>query len=188
MRVKFWVLVCLVSLVSMTWTGSVCADQPRARWVLIDTQTHALSVMHDQEPVWTFNAIALGRGGVTPSKVTRDHKTPLGEFRITEVRKSDRFHIFIGLSYPNPVHAKAAHEAGQISDDEFWAVQYATFQGILPPQNTRLGGHIGIHGVGRGDLRIHQQFDWTQGCIALTNEQIEQLQNLVRVGDRVVIQ
>jgi lipoprotein-anchoring transpeptidase ErfK/SrfK len=51
-----------------------------------------------------------------------------------------------------------------------------------------LGGHIGIHGVGRGDLRIHQQFDWTQGCIALTNEQIEQLQNLVRVGDRVVIQ
>ena len=185
MRVKIWVLVCLICL---AWGRSVFAEQPRSRWVSIDTTTHVLSVMDDHEPVWTFDAIAIGRGGVTPSKVARDHKTPLGEFHITEIRKSDSFHIFIGLSYPNSAHAKAAHEAGQISDDEFWAVQYATSQGTLPPQNTRLGGHIGIHGVGRGDLRIHQQFDWTQGCIALTNEQIDQLQSLIRVGDRVLIQ
>lgn len=157
------------------------------RWLLVDTAAHELSVMEGEQPIWTFHRIAIGRAGVTPSKLTRDHKTPLGEFYITEIRKSNMFHLFMELSYPNSAHAKAAHEADRISEDEYWAVQRAISSGLLPPQNTRLGGHIGIHGVGRGDLRIHQQFDWTQGCIALTNQQIEQLQSLVGTGVRVVI-
>ena len=157
------------------------------RWLLVDTQAHELSVMEGEEPIWTFNRIAIGRGGVTPSKLTQDHKTPLGEFYITEIRKSDLFHVFMELSYPNTEHAKAARDAGRISEEEYWAIQRAAWSGLMPPQNTRLGGHIGIHGVGRGDLRIHQRFDWTQGCIALTNQQIEQLRALIGTGARVVI-
>ena len=157
------------------------------RWLLIDTGAHELAVMDGDEPVWVFERIAIGRGGVTRSKLTKDHKTPLGEFYITEIRKSSLFQTFMQLSYPNLSHARAAHEAGRISDEEFWAVEYAGLQGLVPPQNTRLGGQIGIHGVGRGDLSIHRQFDWTQGCIAMTNDQIAQLQSLIGVGARVSI-
>ncbi len=179
-----WVVGVLCGLILSAGSDVFAAP---SRWLLVDTEAHQLSVMEGEEPIWTFNRIAIGRAGVTPAKVTRDQKTPLGEFYITEIRKSPLFDLFMELSYPNPDHAKAAREAGRINEEEFWAIQQATWHGLTPPQNTQLGGHIGIHGVGRGDLRIHQQFDWTQGCIALTNQQIEQLQVLIGTGTRVVI-
>ena len=55
---------------------------------------------------------------MTQSKVTKDHKTPLGEFYITEIRKSGTFQTFMQLSYPNLSHARAAHDAGAISDEQ----------------------------------------------------------------------
>ena len=179
-----WTAGVLLGLLSAL--GSARSATP-PRWLLVDTAAHRLSVMEGEETVRTFNRIAIGRAGVTPAKVARDQKTPLGEFYITDIRKSPLFDLFMELSYPNPEHAKVAHDAGRISADDLWAIQKATLNGMVPPQNTPLGGHIGIHGIGRGDLRIHQQFDWTQGCIALTNQQIEQLQLLIGAGTRVVI-
>ncbi|MCP5245074.1 MAG: L,D-transpeptidase, partial [Burkholderiales bacterium] len=46
---------------------------------------------------------------------------------------------------------------------------------------------IGIHGIGRGDPEIHDQFHWTNGCIALTNEQIDQLGKWLKPGVMVKI-
>ena len=60
-------------------------------------------------------------------------------------------------------------------------------QGQTPPQNTALGGYIGIHGLGNRDPAIHKKMNWTDGCIALTDEQIEQLAQWIDVGTRVVI-
>jgi len=57
----------------------------------------------------------------------------------------------------------------------------------IPPQNTPLGGQIGIHGLGNADSRIHQTFDWTHGCIALTNTQIDHLSQMVETGTVVKI-
>ena len=56
-----------------------------------------------------------------------------------------------------------------------------------PPQNTPLGGQIGIHGLGHANEKIHQVFDWTHGCIALTNPQIDQLSQWVDTGTVVKI-
>jgi len=50
-----------------------------------------------------------------------------------------------------------------------------------------LGGGIGIHGIGRGDLDIHRQYNWTNGCVALDNDQITDLARWIGVGTRVVI-
>ncbi len=67
------------------------------------------------------------------------------------------------------------------------AILRAFQEQAIPPQETPLGGYIGIHGIGRGDPAIHQKFNWTQGCIALTNRQIDDLSKWVHVGMRVVI-
>jgi L,D-peptidoglycan transpeptidase YkuD (ErfK/YbiS/YcfS/YnhG family) len=50
-----------------------------------------------------------------------------------------------------------------------------------------LGGQIGIHGLGSGDIKVHEVFDWTHGCIALTNSQIDHLSQLVDTGTVVKI-
>ncbi len=57
----------------------------------------------------------------------------------------------------------------------------------IPPQNTPLGGQLGIHGLGRGDLDIQRTINWTNGCVALTNHDIRRLGQWVHVGTRVII-
>jgi lipoprotein-anchoring transpeptidase ErfK/SrfK len=56
-----------------------------------------------------------------------------------------------------------------------------------PPQHTPLGGYIGIHGIGNGDTQIHETVNWTNGCVALTNQQIDDLETWVYIGMRVAI-
>ncbi|MDZ7736419.1 MAG: L,D-transpeptidase [Gammaproteobacteria bacterium] len=61
----------------------------------------------------------------------------------------------------------------------------------MPPQNTALGGYIGIHGIGEVNdekiMTFTQGQNWTAGCIALTNEQISELRQFVSIGTRIVI-
>ncbi|TVO65135.1 L,D-transpeptidase [Spiribacter aquaticus] len=59
--------------------------------------------------------------------------------------------------------------------------------GAVPPGRAARG-HIGFHGIGNGDHRVHQAFNWTQGCVAMTNAQIETLMDWVRVGTPVIIE
>jgi len=156
-------------------------------WVLVDTQARTLSVMQGEKPALVFADIAIGRYGATLSKRRGDHMTPLGDFRIAWIREDSPFHRFIGLDYPNLEYARRAHQQGRLSRKEWQAIRQAVAKGRLPPQNTALGGRIGLHGLGRGDPKVHQQFNWTNGCIALTNEQIDQLLTWVGKGTRVSI-
>ena len=76
---------------------------------------------------------------------------------------------------------------GDITEAQWQAIRRASAANRRPPQDTALGGYIGIHGTGDGDLRIHSEYNWTNGCIALTNEQIDRLLDWVRVGTPVEI-
>jgi L,D-transpeptidase catalytic domain len=60
----------------------------------------------------------------------------------------------------------------------------------MPPQDTRLGGSIGIHGIGEETVekvQIHESLDWTRGCIALRNADLHALRPYLDIGTRVVI-
>ncbi len=160
---------------------------PGELWILVDTRSLTLSVMRGEAILVNYDNIAIGSNGATWNKRQGDEKTPLGEFRITEVRRSDRFVIFIAIDYPNLDHAKRALDEQRISMQTYTAVKNAFARGRPPPQETRLGGHIGIHGLGSGDPEIHHSFNWTNGCIALTNAQLAQLLPWIGPGTRVVI-
>lgn len=67
------------------------------------------------------------------------------------------------------------------------AIRRAHKRGEVPPQNTGLGGLIGIHGIGAGDADMHREYNWTNGCVALTNEEIDRLVEWVDVGTLVEI-
>jgi hypothetical protein len=161
--------------------------EPPAVWLLVDTRNMTLSVMRGTETVQTFTGIAIGRFGTTEAKHTLDGKTPLGEFRITRIAEKTSFHRFFGIDYPNLAHARAGLESGRITPAEFAAIRNAHRRQTPPPQHTALGGFIGIHGLGDGDPAIHEDFNWTNGCIAMTNEQMDDLAQWIEEGILVII-
>lgn len=160
---------------------------PGEQWVLIDDKAATLTLYRGNSVVEEFRPISLGRGGATTQRLRGDNATPLGEFRINRFNYDSKWHIFMGVNYPTPVHARMALQNGIYSQADYDAYFDYYRRHRQPPQDTVLGGAIGIHGLGEADPDIHGRYHWTQGCVAVTNSQIERLTELVEVGTRVVI-
>jgi len=134
--------------------------------------------------------IASGKGGKGTKHRRGDSKTPLGVYRISSFKESGRFHFFIQLDYPNLIDAWYGYKNQIIDADDFKRIASAYKKREAPPQDTGLGGFIGIHGLGETNekkLTIHQELNWTNGCIALTNEEINDLKSFVDIGTHVII-
>jgi lipoprotein-anchoring transpeptidase ErfK/SrfK len=155
--------------------------------IYIDTHARTLQVLEGDRVIATFNGIAIGRFGKTYYKMRGDNKTPLGNFRIGWIGKQSRYHRFLGLTYPDMDAADRALVDGRIDEEQWQQIRRAAQAGKTPPQDTPLGGLIGIHGVGSGDLEVHREYNWTNGCIALTNAQIDLLAEWAKVGTPVEI-
>lgn len=174
----------LVVLMILLVAGNAAAADVH---VLVDTTAGTLAVMRGEEVVQRFDDIAIGRYGVTDAKQRGDNMTPLGYFTIGWITSQSRYHRFLGLNYPDLETASRAFFKGLISKEEWLDIRRASRTGQRPPQNTRLGGLIGIHGIGEGDVDMHREYNWTNGCVALTNEEIDRLLEWVKVGTPVEI-
>lgn len=120
-------------------------------------------------------------GGPNADKVRQgDRATPEGTFRVVTRNDRSQFHLFLGLSYPNAEDADRGVADGTITATQAARIREADAAGRVPPWNTALGGAIGIHGGGAGA-------DWTLGCIAVENPQIEELWEVAPMGTKVVI-
>lgn len=134
--------------------------------------------------------ISVGSGGSGNKRRTGDNKTPAGSYRIMEFKADSKFHYFMLINYPNAVDAWHGYKDNLISASQFKEIVLADKNRIVPPQDTRLGGYIGLHGIGeitREKLSIHDKHNWTEGCIALTNEEISELRQYVSVGTPLLI-
>lgn len=134
--------------------------------------------------------VSLGAGGRGDKRNRGDGRTPIGTYRIVDFNDGSRFEIFMHLNYPNVKDAFFGYKAHVISRRDFDRIVAALRSGATPPQDTALGGAIGIHGLGVANaeqLKIHRNLDWTEGCIALTNSEIRELRRYVAVGTKVVI-
>jgi murein L,D-transpeptidase YafK len=176
----------ILSLV-LAVAGRSAVAQGDGTWILVDTGNMTLSVLEGDTVRRTYKKIAIGRAGTTTDKIQGDDKTPLGEFRLVRIAPKSPFHRFFGIDYPHVGHAERALQAGTIDHEHYAAIRQAFQSGDIPPQATPLGGFLGIHGVGKGDPAIHADFNWTHGCIALTNQQIDDLSAWIHIGMRVVV-
>ena len=179
-------LLAIFSLV-LAASGQSTVAQDNDTWILVDTRKMTLSVLEGNTVRRTYKKIAIGRDGTTTDKKQGDDKTPLGEFHLVRIAPKTPFHRFFGLDYPTVGHAERALQAGIIDLEHYMAIRQAFQSGDIPPQATPLGGYLGIHGVGKGDPAIHTDFNWTHGCIALTNQQIDDLSGWIHIGMRVVV-
>ncbi len=164
--------------------GTALADA----WIRVDTERATVSVVVGERAVLELGDISIGRGGATRERLMGDHRTPLGEFRVAAVRTPSQFHRFYVFSYPDLTRARLALQKGDITQSVYRNIAAAHRAGRLPPQNTSLGGNLGIHGLGGADRHVHSLFNWTQGCVALTDEQIDKLDRWIRIGTRVVVE
>jgi murein L,D-transpeptidase YafK len=133
--------------------------------------------------------VALGRNWSADKSVEGDEATPLGEFYICAKNPMSKFFRSLCISYPNLEDAERGIADHLISAQEHAAIRTAIRERRIPPQHTRLGGEIYIHGQPRSpDERGLTTKDWTRGCIALDNLGMQELYERVEIGTPVRIE
>lgn len=111
--------------------------------------------------------IALGGNPVGAKQMEGDERTPEGNYIIFDKNPNSGWHKNLGISYPNKADVARNFRNGL---------------------NT--GGDIKIHGLKNGSFpygRFHRMLDWTNGCIALTNEEIDDLYEHTTVGTPILV-
>jgi len=186
MRGSKAVLWAIATILLMGLHSAVAAADGNV-WVLIDTAAERARVFRGQEAIARFRDISIGRGGTAHVRTEGDDTTPLGTFHVRRISYDSRFHIFMELDYPTIHNAERALKAGAIDLHDYRTFLDEVLAYGHTPQDTVLGGHIGIHGLGKADPVLHRRLNWTEGCIALTDDQIDRLAKWVDVGTRVVI-
>ncbi len=131
--------------------------------------------------------VALGRNALADKEVEGDEATPLGEFVICAKNPLSRYYRSLCLSYPNAEDAERGLRTGLIDGDEHAAILAALAAGRVPPQKTRLGGEIYLHGEAAHGEAAQDGDGATRGCIALSDAAILRLFDLLPLGTPVTI-
>jgi len=138
----------------------------RADKIFIEKSKHSMTLMNGTEVLKTYK-VALGGQPVGAKDRQGDHKTPEGLYTVDRKNPNSKFHRALHLSYPSAADKEKSAKLG-----------------VNP------GGDVEIHGLGAlfGWVGAeHRLRDWTDGCIAVTNEEIDEIYPLVEVGIRVEI-
>jgi murein L,D-transpeptidase YafK len=146
-----------------------------------------MTVYRKSGPPVVFEGVAFGAAGVKEKRRAGDDVTPRGLYTVGWIRRQSKFTHFIGLTYPSVADAERGYKAGVIDSRTLNRIKSAFERQQIPPQDTALGGFIGIHGLGKGSPSIHQIANWTAGCVAVDNQQIRELSTLIRAGTQVEI-
>lgn len=152
-------------------------SQPR---IVVKKSQRQLLLFSGEKLVRTYR-VGLGLSPIGDKVRSGDHRTPEGDFYIFTKNDQSAFYLSLGISYPNVAHAERGLRDGLITRAQYDAIMRANKAKKTPPQNTRLGGTIYIHGNGAGS-------DWTWGCVALEDEDVRELFHAVSVGTLVIIQ
>ena len=123
---------------------------------------------------------ALGSHPIGKKRNEGDGATPEGDYYVTHRNAKSRFHLSLGISYPNVSDATEGLRSSLISAEEYRTIVEANQKREAPPQHTRLGGEVFVHGGGLDG-------DWTRGCVALENKDVEELFEKVPVRTPVHI-
>lgn len=158
---------CIVALSILCCLPAEGFQDPQADRILVRKAAREL-VLFRQGKVLKSYRIALGRNPVGPKRRQGDSRTPEGLYTISGRNPGSAFHRALRVSYPSAADRARARR-----------------EGVSP------GGDIMIHGLPNGQGYIgaaHRLTDWTDGCIAVTNQEIEEIWRLAPNGTPVLIE
>lgn len=148
------------------WPSARLDPSARADRVVVGKAERVLRLMKGDAVLKTYR-VSLGGAPVGPKQREGDQRTPEGEYRIDYRNPASSFHLALHVSYPSAADSERAQRAG------------------VPP-----GGDIMIHGAPNGYGwvgRLHRFRDWTAGCVAVTDREIEEIWNAVPDGTPVLL-
>lgn len=169
-------------------SGYVKTDVLSNVWIRVSKRKQMIYLYHGTELTrkypadFGYNHFAdkVRRGG----EDDRDHwRTPEGVFFVAKKNPRSKFYKAFVLNYPTAEDAERGLRDGLISEEEYGAIVRAEEEFDMPPMHTDLGGWIEIHGNGTGGST-----NWTQGCVAIRDADIDELWSLVAVGTPVLIE
>jgi murein L,D-transpeptidase YafK len=161
----------LIALAAWSLSGlALCqtAAKPRlyADRVLVLKQQRKLELLSHGKVIKSYK-IALGGSPIGPKTQQGDHRTPEGLYVLDSRNAHSQFYKSIHISYPNARDHAAARE-----------------KGVSP------GGDVFVHGLPTGYGYVgaaHRLRDWTDGCVAVTNQEIDEIWQAVRDGTPIEI-
>jgi murein L,D-transpeptidase YafK len=166
-RLKSWRKILILGVLAL-WPISVQGARPevKADKVIVEKAKRVLTLMKEGTILKTYN-VSLGREPVGPKTEQGDGKTPEGKYVVEARNPKSQFYKSLKISYPNAADRLQAKA-----------------RGVSP------GGLIMIHGLpnGFGGLGESQRLvDWTDGCIAVTNEEMDEIWERAPIGTEVEI-
>jgi len=159
----FFCALILSPLISPSLRAQVAKSADR---IVIVKSARTMTLMSHGEILKSYE-VALGTVPVGEKERAGDHKTPEGLYTVDWKNAGSKFHKALHVSYPNAADRERARRMG------------------VPP-----GGDIEIHGLGAkfGWVgALHRERDWTDGCVAVTNAEIDEIWPLVPVGTVIEI-
>jgi len=142
------------------------AVDAKADRIVVEKGARTLTLFRGTTPLKIYR-VALGRAPIGPKREEGDHRTPEGSYTIDQRKADSDFHLALHISYPNPDDAAQAAARGVAA-----------------------GSDIMIHGLRNGSGWIgalHRRKDWTDGCVAVTDREIEEIWRAVPDGAAVEI-
>jgi murein L,D-transpeptidase YafK len=147
--------------------------------IVIYKRDRKLEFYSHQKLIRTYR-VGLGFNPIPDKKQEGDGATPEGDFYVFVKNNRSAYYLSLGLSYPNAEDAERGLRDGLINKSQRDTIIEAIQKKATPPQYTKLGGLIYIHGHGAAS-------DWTWGCVALENQDMKELYDAVSVGTPVTI-
>jgi len=157
--------------------------------IVIDRTSFTLDLYEDSVLVKTYRA-SFGRTLHKPKRRAGDGATPVGKYQVCSIDTSYKYNIFFRLNYPSLDDASDALKKGLISQKEFNNIKFEYYYEGCTGYNLVLGGNIGIHGIGKFNYILKNLpfvFNWTDGSIALSDEDIEEIYSVIKIGTEVII-
>jgi murein L,D-transpeptidase YafK len=152
--------------------------------VIVKKSAKTLELFDGAVLVKRYACISGGNAG--DKEKEGDRKTPIGKFRIVFKNPASKFHLSLGLDYPNAEDAQRGLAKGLITRKQYEDILAALGSDLSREENQRklwytpLGGEIFLHGHGEGR-------EGTAGCVALSNPDIEELFAVLPLGTPVEI-
>ncbi len=140
--------------------------------LVVDKANYNIKVYYKRRLIRIYKAV-FGPHPLENKLCEGDRCTPEGWFKIASKNPASHYRKFMLLNYPN--------------DSSVARFNKMKASGLLPA-SARMGGDVGIHGIWpNGDDMIEMGIGWTDGCVAIKNNDIDDLYSMVNVGTRVLI-
>lgn len=152
---------------------------PQDTSIKIFKQRRILELYGDNKLIGRFK-ISIGRQNSGAKEREGDNKTPEGSYYVCYINANSKYRYFFGISYPNVKDAQNGMDKNIIDEITYNKIKMAIDDGRTPPWHTPLGGEIGIHGGGT-------QSDWTYGCIAMSDKDIDIVKEYIKLKTSVDI-